>query len=155
MAASTSGTGTETGTEGRLVLEATGPAASLERPVRFDADDVDRIELRLAGSSSAALPAAQILMQSHGWRGLRAPGDYFLARHRGEAGWHAPLTADEKDLVSLMYDSGVAYADAQVGRLIDHLASRGLAGRTVLIVTSDHGEALREDDRAGHTYLDD
>jgi len=41
-----------------------------------------------------------------------------------------------------MYDSGVAYADAQVGRLIDHLASRGLAGRTVLIVTSDHGEAL-------------
>jgi arylsulfatase A-like enzyme len=110
---------------------------------------------RLAGASGATPPAAQILMQSHGWRGLRAPGDYFLARHRGEPDWHAPLSADENELVNLMYDSGVAYADAQVGRLIDHLASLGLADRTVLIVTSDHGEALGEDDRAGHSYLED
>lgn len=54
-----------------------------------------------------------------------------------------------------MYDSAVANADAAVGRLIDHLAGLGLRGRTVLIVTSDHGEALGEDDRAGHSYLED
>ncbi len=54
-----------------------------------------------------------------------------------------------------MYDSAVAYADTEVGRLIDHLAGLGLRGRTVLIVTSDHGEALGEDDRAGHSYLED
>jgi arylsulfatase A-like enzyme len=110
---------------------------------------------RLAGASAATLPNAQIQMEPHGWQGLRAPGDYFEARRRSAAGWHTPLTSEEKELVNLMYDSAVAYADAQVGRLIDRLASLGLDGRTVLVVTSDHGEALGEDDRAGHSYLED
>jgi arylsulfatase A-like enzyme len=110
---------------------------------------------RLGGEAAAALPSAEILMESHGWRGLRAPGDYFTARGPGESRSHAPLTAGEKDLVNLMYDSGVAYADVHVGRLIDRLRSLGLEDRTVLIVTSDHGEALGEDDRAGHSYLED
>jgi hypothetical protein len=42
-----------------------------------------------------------------------------------------------------------------VGRLIDRISRLGIKGRTVLIVTSDHGEALGEDDRAGHSYLED
>jgi arylsulfatase A-like enzyme len=110
---------------------------------------------RLAGPATAALPKLHVEMQSRGWRGLRAPGDYFVARRRGTTGWHTPLTAEEKGEVSLMYDSAVAYADTQVGRLIDRLAALGLQGRTVLVVTSDHGEALGENDRAGHSYLED
>ncbi|PWB70211.1 MAG: hypothetical protein C3F15_14150 [Holophagae bacterium] len=110
---------------------------------------------RLAGPSLSALPKLHVEMQSHGWRGLRAPGDYFVARRRGAAEWHTPLSPEEKRNVSLMYDSSVAYADAQVGNLIDRIATLGLQGRTVLIVTSDHGEALGEDDRAGHYYLED
>jgi arylsulfatase A-like enzyme len=110
---------------------------------------------RLAGPSLSALPELHVEMRSHGWHGLRAPGDYFVARRRGAAEWHTPLSPEEKRDVSLMYDSSVAYADAQVGRLIDRITTLGLQGRTVLIVTSDHGEALGEDDRAGHSYLED
>jgi hypothetical protein len=57
--------------------------------------------------------------------------------------------------LGLMYDSAVATVDDEVGRLLDHIRSLGLSGRTLVIVTSDHGEALGEDGRAGHAYLDD
>ncbi len=45
------------------------------------------------------------------------------------------------------YDAEIAYADRQVGRLLDALAEQGLDGETVVILTSDHGEAL---DERGH-----
>ncbi len=40
------------------------------------------------------------------------------------------------------YDGAVAYADHELGRLLDALAARGLAGDTIVVVTSDHGEPL-------------
>lgn len=38
------------------------------------------------------------------------------------------------------YDENLAYADAEFGRLYDHLISQGLLENTCLAVTSDHGE---------------
>jgi arylsulfatase A-like enzyme len=43
-----------------------------------------------------------------------------------------------------LYKAEVAYTDHQVGRFLDGLRGRGLADRTVLFVTSDHGEELWE-----------
>jgi arylsulfatase A-like enzyme len=40
------------------------------------------------------------------------------------------------------YDDGVKYADDCLGRLVAALEQRGLANNTLVIVTSDHGEAL-------------
>jgi tetratricopeptide (TPR) repeat protein len=40
------------------------------------------------------------------------------------------------------YDGEVAYADAQLGRLMAFLDSRGLRGTTLVVATSDHGEGL-------------
>ena len=48
------------------------------------------------------------------------------------------------------YDAELRYADAQVGRLVDRLASLGLSDRTLLVITADHGESLTE-----HGYLFD
>ena len=59
------------------------------------------------------------------------------------------------ELVGAVYDSGVAYADAQLGRLLDGLAELGLEGDTLVVVTSDHGEALGEGGDAGHVSLYD
>ena len=52
-----------------------------------------------------------------------------------------------------LYDSGVAAMDLQLGRLLDGLEDSGLADRTVVIVTSDHGEVLGEHGVAGHAYV--
>src|SRR5262249_28450489 len=40
------------------------------------------------------------------------------------------------------YDGEVAYADAQLGRLLDFLDAKALRGRTLVVLTSDHGEGL-------------
>lgn len=42
------------------------------------------------------------------------------------------------------YDAEIAFADRQVGRLLETLESLGLASSTVVVLTSDHGEALDE-----------
>ena len=65
------------------------------------------------------------------------------------------LTEPEKIRVRRMYDSAIAYMDEQVGRALRRLDQLGLRDNTIIVLTSDHGEALGENDRAGHDYLDD
>jgi choline-sulfatase len=52
-----------------------------------------------------------------------------------------------------LYDGEVAYADAQVGRLVAWLDARGLRGRTLVVVTSDHGEGLGDHGEAEHMFF--
>jgi arylsulfatase A-like enzyme len=42
------------------------------------------------------------------------------------------------------YDCGVAYADQQLGRVLNALADAGVLDETLVIVTSDHGENMGE-----------
>jgi arylsulfatase A-like enzyme len=44
------------------------------------------------------------------------------------------------------YDGEIAAADEQVGRVMDALRDSGAGGRTVVVLTSDHGESLGEHD---------
>ena len=67
---------------------------------------------------------------------------------------------EERAYVRALYDGGVRSADAQVKRLLDALEETGLAGDTVVVVTSDHGEDLGgRDPRAlgehGHQLYDE
>ncbi len=48
------------------------------------------------------------------------------------------------------YDDEVAASDREIQRLYERLAKLGLLDRTLLIVTSDHGEALGEHGQWGH-----
>lgn len=49
------------------------------------------------------------------------------------------------------YDTAVANLDEQLGRLFARLDELGLRGRTLLVVTSDHGEYLGEHDLLAHS----
>ena len=80
--------------------------------------------------------------------------DYFVVKSEsGEEIEH--LNEAEKVLARTMYDSAIAYVDTQLGLLFERLEMLGLKGRTLIILTSDHGEALGEKDRAGHNYHED
>jgi hypothetical protein len=46
------------------------------------------------------------------------------------------------------YDGEIAYTDKHLGRLLDYLARSSQGARTVIIVTSDHGEGFNE-----HGYI--
>jgi len=48
------------------------------------------------------------------------------------------------------YDGEIAFADAQVGRLIEWLDSTGLRERTLVVVAGDHGEAFGEHGEPEH-----
>jgi len=56
----------------------------------------------------------------------------------------AELTASEKEYLVALYDGGIARADEMVAELIHSLKSRRLFDRTIVIITSDHGEEFWE-----------
>lgn len=51
------------------------------------------------------------------------------------------------------YDGEIAYVDAQLGRIIDHLEAEELLARTLVVLTSDHGEGLGEHGEETHSIL--
>ncbi len=54
---------------------------------------------------------------------------------------------------SVPYDGEVAYADQQLGVVLRWLDQRQIASKTLVIVTSDHGEGLGDHDEMGHGIL--
>ena len=64
---------------------------------------------------------------------------------------HSPWAPPEKyrDLAS-PYDGDVAQADELVARFLDGLRAKGLLGRVILAVTSDHGEGLGDHGEEEH-----
>ena len=52
-----------------------------------------------------------------------------------------------------LYEGEVAYVDSLVGQLWKEMLNQGLAGRTLLVVTSDHGEALGDHGEQNHGFL--
>jgi arylsulfatase A-like enzyme len=57
---------------------------------------------------------------------------------------------DDIDVISRYYDAAIRNGDATVGRFLDELETLGLAGRTVVLVTSDHGEEFYEHGNCDH-----
>jgi choline-sulfatase len=50
------------------------------------------------------------------------------------------------------YDAEVAFVDAQLGRVLAALAKAPFAGRTAVVITSDHGEAFGEHGMIRHGF---
>jgi len=85
---------------------------------------------------------------------------FFLWVHYVEP--HAPYRAHDEFRAQLglpergdlsqadRYDTEIAFADASVGRLLDHLKRRGLDERTIIVFLADHGESLGEHGYWGH-----
>lgn len=68
--------------------------------------------------------------------------------------WHARRVEPGRkaDIARALYEGEVAYQDRILGNLLDLLRSRLDLDRTLLIVTSDHGENLGEGRRWGHLF---
>jgi arylsulfatase A-like enzyme len=57
---------------------------------------------------------------------------------------------DKAHLVKDVYADSLAYVDAQIGRLFQYLKDRGLWENTLIVLTSDHGQAFYEHGFASH-----
>lgn len=70
------------------------------------------------------------------------------------AGWDASVETRER--VRVQYLASISVLDDWVGRLFSLLDAAGVLDETIVVVTSDHGENLGENDLFGHAFsLDD
>ena len=88
-------------------------------------------------------PANEVMDEAVPW--LKTVGDsrFFLWTHLYDP--HRPYDPPEpyrSRYAHNPYVGEIAFADAQIGRLIDALEEQHLLDRTVVIVTADHGESL-------------
>lgn len=70
-----------------------------------------------------------------------------VSRESGDA---ADYTEAERAELLLAYETSIAYLDEQLGALFAALQTRGLLANTLVVVTSDHGEAFGEAGLMGH-----
>lgn len=62
------------------------------------------------------------------------------------------LSEAERDSIRSLYLAEVAYVDDHLGRITEVLKEEGELDRSLLIVTSDHGELLGEHRMSGHEF---
>jgi arylsulfatase A-like enzyme len=77
------------------------------------------------------------------------PADFDLIRNLGHRRKHS-LKGRDLALIRDAYDDCLAYLDEQIGRLFDALERDGVLGRTLVVVTADHGEQIGERGFFGH-----
>jgi arylsulfatase A-like enzyme len=120
-------------------------------------------------------PAEGASVKQRRWEGLAVAGGFdrradavgaraisWLARERPRGRrfflWvhyfdpHAPYDPPEphKSRFRAAYDGEVAFADAELGRLLDALDDAGLRESTLVVVTGDHGEGLGDHGHQEH-----
>jgi len=78
------------------------------------------------------------------------PHDPYLPHPAGVLRHEPAFTPPNTAALRALYAGEVAFLDAQIGRLLDTLAARGLLDDTLVVFTADHGEEFREHGRFLH-----
>jgi arylsulfatase A-like enzyme/Tfp pilus assembly protein PilF len=83
----------------------------------------------------------------------KAQGPFFMWIHLYDP--HAPYNppSEFRARSRSPYDGEIAYADAQLGRLLEWLRARGEIDRTLIVVAGDHGEGLGDHGERTHGML--
>ncbi len=66
---------------------------------------------------------------------------------------YAPPAPLDQRFAEDPYRGEVAFVDREIGGILDQLQARGLAEKTLIVVTSDHGEGFGEHGEVGHGIL--
>jgi arylsulfatase A-like enzyme/tetratricopeptide (TPR) repeat protein len=96
-------------------------------------------------------PGPQTLAAAQAWRAAQGGAKTFLWLHLYEP--HFPYEPPEpfaSRYASSLYHGEVAYTDSVLGPLLEPLLSAGKSGRTLVILTGDHGEGLGEHGEKTH-----
>lgn len=103
----------------------------------------------------AERPGREVVDRALAWMGQESGKQpFFLWVHLYDA--HAPYlppSPHRERHPGRPYDGEIATVDEQLGRLLQELERRGLAGSTVVAVAADHGESLGEHGEQTHGLL--
>ncbi len=110
-------------------------------------------DYKLAKRQSVERPAGDTVDRSIAWLQPRAAGPFFLWLHLYDP--HAPYRPPEpfkSRYPGRPYDGEVAYTDQELGRFMQFLKGKDLYSSSLILLTSDHGEALGEHNEQQHGY---
>ena len=119
----------------------------------FDEFHEDLHESPLPGQG-AERPGNEVADQFIAWLERAAPGPFFAWVHLYDP--HAPYAPPppyRERFAGRPYDGEIAFADAQVGRLLEALARTGRDRDTLVVALADHGESLGEHGEKTHALL--
>ena len=97
-------------------------------------------------------PGGEVVAEAIDW--IKGKPKFFAWVHLYDP--HAPYLPPGRyaaEYAGRPYDGTVAWSDELIGRLVDALRQAGVLDNTLLIVTSDHGEALGEHGEDVHGYF--
>jgi choline-sulfatase len=122
----------------------------------FDEFDLDKFA-NAAAMDMIQRPGSEVADRAIEWLRAEPKRPFFAWVHLYDA--HAPYEAPEPFRSRFprsrngAYDAEIAYADAQVGRLLEALRSDGRLAETLVIVVADHGEMLGDHGELTHGFF--
>ena len=117
-------------------------------------DDFDLAKFKTMSLSGIRRPGNEVVDMALKWMDGVAGQRFFSWLHFYDP--HAPYRAPEpygSQYQDHPYWGAVAFTDVQVGRVLTYLKDRGLADRTIVIVSGDHGESLGEHGEDTHGFF--
>jgi arylsulfatase A-like enzyme/Tfp pilus assembly protein PilF len=122
----------------------------------FDDFDLDRFG-NAAAMDMIQRPGSEVVDRALEWLHAERNRPFFAWVHLYDA--HTPYEAPEPVQSQFprtrdgAYDAEIAYADTQVGRLVEALRADGRLGQTLVVVVADHGEMLGEHGELTHGFF--
>ena len=126
----------------------------LNRGFDFYHDDFDFSRLDEKNIDAMMRPGNEVIDHALGWLEGNRRKPFFLWVHLYDA--HHPYKPPSPYLLKYRnrpYDGGIAFVDAQVGRVVSYLKTKGLYDRTLIVVAADHGEGLGEHGEKTHGFF--
>jgi arylsulfatase A-like enzyme/Tfp pilus assembly protein PilF len=88
------------------------------------------------------------------WLGKNYRKRFFLWMHLYDPHHpYSPPAPYDQEYASHPYDGEIAFADAQVGKVIEFLKEKNLYENTVIVLSGDHGESLGEHGERTHSFF--
>src|SRR6266436_4429850 len=126
----------------------------LNRGFDFYYDHFDFNRLQESNLEEMERPGNLVADVALDWVAKNRTNKFFLWMHLYDPHYPyrppAPYNEQYKDRP---YDGEIAFADAQVGRLITFLKANGLYRNTVIVLAGDHGESLGEHGEKSHGFF--
>jgi arylsulfatase A-like enzyme/Flp pilus assembly protein TadD len=126
----------------------------LNRGFDFYYDHFDFNRLLETNLDSMERPANQVVDEALRWLNQGHPKPFLLWVHLYDPHhpYHPPAPYDQT-YKTHPYDGEIAFADAQLGRILALLKNKGLYGRTLIVLLGDHGEGLGEHGEKTHGFF--
>ncbi len=126
----------------------------LNRGFDFYYDHFDFSRLEEANLDEMERPGNIVADLALDWLGKNSQKKFFLWMHLYDP--HFPYRPPEPyshEYAAQPYDGEIAFADAQLGRLLRFLKEKGLYQNTLIVLSGDHGESLGEHGEKTHGFF--